>query len=196
MDESSHDPYAQSIEALRRLSRRDSIVRQRFRSIFISDSHLGSSAACAEELAYFLKRIECDALYLVGDVLDMWRLKRRWYWPKSHNDVVRRLLKLSSKGTRIVYVPGNHDDSARQYAGLAFGGIEIALNMVHVTADGKRVLVTHGDQYDLVVQHSRLLSKIGGTTYEMLLALNRLWNRGRAAFGLPQTSLARRSSRG
>lgn len=165
-------------------------MRRRFRTIFVSDAHLGSSAARAEELACFLKHVDCERLYLVGDVIDMWRLRRRWYWPKPHNDVVRRLLKLGSRGTEITYILGNHDDSARQFHGLAFGGVRLALNAVHETADGRRLLVTHGDQYDLVVRHSRLLSRLGGATYELLITVNRWYNRGRAALGLPYVSLS------
>jgi UDP-2,3-diacylglucosamine pyrophosphatase LpxH len=165
-------------------------MRERFRTIFVSDAHLGSSAARAEELAYFLKHVECERIYLVGDVIDMWRLRRRWYWPKAHNDVVRRLLKHGSRGAEITYILGNHDDAGRQFHGLAFGGVRLALNAVHVTADGRRLLVTHGDQYDLVVRHSPLLSRLGGATYEGLIAFNRVYNRARAAFGRPYVSLS------
>jgi UDP-2,3-diacylglucosamine pyrophosphatase LpxH len=165
-------------------------VRCRFRTVFVSDSHLGSSGARADELSCFLKHIDCDRLYLVGDVIDMWRLRRRWRWPKDHNDVVRRLLKLASRGTAITYILGNHDDSGRQFNGLAFGGVQLALNAVHETADGRRLLVTHGDQYDLVVTHSPALAAFGGVTYDLLIHANRAYNRVRSAFGLPYASLS------
>ena len=165
-------------------------MKARFRTLFISDSHLGSNGAQAEQLARFLKHVEADEVYLVGDIIDMWRLKQRWYWPDSHNTVLRRLLKMSHKGTRIIYVPGNHDDASRQFCGLVFGGIQIAMEAVHETADGRRLLVTHGDKFDLVVRHSRLLSVAGAVGYELLLSINKWYNRARRLFGLPYDSLS------
>ncbi|MFZ4751350.1 MAG: UDP-2,3-diacylglucosamine diphosphatase [Phycisphaerales bacterium] len=165
-------------------------MKARYRTLFISDSHLGSNGAQAEQLARFLKHVECEEIYLVGDIIDMWRLKQRWYWPDSHNTVLRRLLKMSHKGTRITYVPGNHDEASRQFCGLVFGGIRIAMDAVHETADGRRLLVTHGDKFDLVVRHSRLLSVAGAVGYEMLLRVNRWYNRARSLVGLPYDSLS------
>ena len=165
-------------------------MKARYRTIFVSDCHLGSSGAQAEQLARLLKHVECDSIYLVGDIIDMWRLKQRWYWPDSHNTVLRRLLKLSHRGTRITYVPGNHDEAARQFCGLVFGGIRIAMDAVHETADGRRLLVTHGDKFDLVVRNSRLLSVAGAVGYEALLKLNRWYNAGRRFLGLPYDSLS------
>jgi UDP-2,3-diacylglucosamine pyrophosphatase LpxH len=164
--------------------------RTRYRTVWISDTHLGSTTVHAEELAYFLKSISCDRLYLVGDIVDMWRLRQRWKWPASHNAVIRRILKLSSRGTQVFYIPGNHDDAARQYAGVEFGGIKIVLNAAHRTADGRMLLVSHGDQYDLVVRHHRLLSMAGAAAYDALLGANRLWNLARGACGLPYHSLS------
>lgn len=164
--------------------------RTRYRTVWLSDAHLGSSTVQADELAEFLKHISCDYLYLVGDVIDMWRLRQRWKWPASHTLVVRRILKLSARGTRVVYIPGNHDDAARQYVGVDFGGIEVALNAAHRTVDGRRLLVSHGDQYDLVVRHHRLLSRAGAWAYDALLGVNRVWNAGRRALGLPYHSLS------
>ena len=165
-------------------------MRTRYRSIFLSDIHLGSSTTRAEDLASFLRHVTCDHLYLVGDVLDMWRLRQRWRWPESHNTVVRRLLKLAARGVRITYVPGNHDDAARPYAGLEFGGIRVELNAAHRTADGRLLLVSHGDQYDLVVRNHRWLGLLGAAGYDLLLGVNRLWNAARARLGLPYHSLA------
>jgi len=165
-------------------------MKARYRTLFISDCHLGSSGAKAEELARFLKQIDCDTIYLVGDVIDMWRLRQRWYWPDTHNSVMRRLLKMSHKGTTIVYVPGNHDEAARPFCGLAFGGMQMAKEAVHVTADGRRLLITHGDQFDLVVRNSRLLALAGTLGYEMLLKINGVYNFGRRLFGLPYDSLS------
>jgi UDP-2,3-diacylglucosamine pyrophosphatase LpxH len=165
-------------------------MKARFRTLFISDCHLGSSGAKADELARFLKQIECDTVYLVGDVIDMWRLRQRWYWPDAHNTVMRRLLKMSHKGTTIVYVPGNHDEAARPFCGLSFGGMQMAKEAVHVTAGGRRLLVTHGDQFDLVVRNSRLLALAGTVGYEVLLKINGVYNFGRRLFGLPYDSLS------
>lgn len=165
-------------------------MRTSFRTIWISDTHLGSSGAQAAELAYLLKHIDCQQLYLVGDIIDMWRLGQRWWWPEPHNTVIRRLLKLAARGTQVLYIPGNHDDAARQFAGLDFGGIRVALSAAHETADGRSLLVCHGDQYDLIVQHNRMLSMIGSRTYDLLLNVNRAWNGMRRIFGLPYHSLS------
>lgn len=165
-------------------------MKARYRTLFISDCHLGSSGAQAEQLARYLKHVECETVYLVGDIIDMWRLKQRWHWPDAHNSVVRRLLKMSHRGTRIVYVPGNHDEAARQFCGLVFGGIDIAQDAVHEMADGRRYLVTHGDKFDLVVRNSRLLSIVGAVGYEALLKLNRVYNGCRQRCGLPYASLS------
>lgn len=165
-------------------------MRTRFRSIFISDLHLGTGSARADDIAFFLKRVTCDRLYLVGDILDMWWLRHRWRWPASHTTVLRRLLKLSSKGVEIIYVPGNHDDAARPYSGMEFGGIRIEMAVKHTCADGRTLLVCHGDHYDLVVRTRPWLGKIGSVGYEALLRANRLWNAGRRTMGLPYHSLA------
>ena len=165
-------------------------MKARYRTLFISDCHLGSGGAKAKELARFLKQVYCDTVYLVGDVIDMWRLRQRWYWPDTHNSVMRRLLKMSHKGTTIVYVPGNHDEAARPFCGLSFGGMQMAMTAVHLTADGRRLLVTHGDQFDLVVRNSRLLALAGTVGYEVLLKINGVYNVGRRLFGLPYDSLS------
>lgn len=165
-------------------------MRTRFRSIFISDVHLGTASARADDLAFLLKRVTCERLYLVGDILDMWWLKHRWRWPASHTTVLRRLLKLASKGVEIIYIPGNHDDAARPYAGKEFGGIRIELAARHACADGRSMLICHGDHYDLVVRTRPWLGMLGSAGYEALLRANRLWNGGRRALGLPYHSLA------
>lgn len=162
----------------------------RFRTVFVSDLHLGFRGTRAEEFAAFLKRVECERLYLVGDIVDMWVLRQRWRWPATHNQVARRLLKLAKRGTRVVYVPGNHDESLRPYAGIELAGIRIASQAVHRLADGRRFLVCHGDEYDLAVQHSRLLSMIGGLGYDYLVALNRAVNSARALVGLRRWSFS------
>lgn len=162
----------------------------RYRTLFLSDLHLGSTGCQARELSAFLKCVRCDTLYLVGDVIDMWRLKSKWYWPGKHNRVISRILKMARKGTRVVYIPGNHDEGARQYAGLKFGGVELMLDAEHITADGRRLYISHGDQFDMVVKHARVLSMLGSASYEMLLRINRVYNTMRRLFGLNYWSLS------
>jgi UDP-2,3-diacylglucosamine pyrophosphatase LpxH len=162
----------------------------RLRTVWISDTHLGTAGCNAELLHDFLHSIKPDTLYLVGDIIDGWKLKRGWYWPPRHNDVIRRILKLAAKGTRVVYVPGNHDEMARDYAGLSFGGVEIAGEVIHTTADGRRLLVLHGDEFDGVVLYHRWLALLGDLGYRALLRLNVWFNRARRQFGLPYWSIS------
>ena len=128
------------------------------RTLFISDVHLGTRGCQADLLLDFLRYYDAETIYLVGDIVDGWRLRRGWYWPQSHNDVVQKLLRKARKGARLVYVPGNHDEFLRDYLGTHFGGIEVRSTDVHVTADGRRLLVIHGDQFDVVVRHARWLA--------------------------------------
>jgi UDP-2,3-diacylglucosamine pyrophosphatase LpxH len=162
----------------------------RYRAIFLSDVHLGTPGCRARALLDFLRRTESDDLYLVGDIVDGWQLRRRWYWPQSHNDVVQKVLRKARKGTRVHFIPGNHDQVARQFVGHAFGGIEIRHDAIHVTADGRRLLVIHGDQFDAVVQCAPWLARLGDVMYTMVLALNRHFNAARARIGLPYWSLS------
>src|SRR3954454_16271637 len=128
-----------------------------YRTIWVSDTHLGTSGCNAELLLDFLKSTECETLYLVGDIVDGWQLRKGWYWPPRHNDVVRCVLKKAKHGTRVVYVPGNHDEAFRGYVGLNLGGIELVHEAVHVTADGRRLLILHGDEFDGVVLYAKWL---------------------------------------
>jgi UDP-2,3-diacylglucosamine pyrophosphatase LpxH len=162
----------------------------KFRTVWISDTHLGTSGCNAELLHDFLHSIKPETLYLVGDIIDGWRLKRGWYWPPRHNDIIRRVLKLANKGTRVVYIPGNHDEALRDYTGLAFGGVEVMQEAIHVTADGKRLLVLHGDEFDGVVLYARWLAFLGDVGYSVLLRLNVWFNAARRQFGLPYWSLS------
>lgn len=163
---------------------------RRYRTLWISDVHLGTPGCQAHYLLDFLKHNESDTLYLVGDVIDGWQLRKGWYWPQAHNDVVQKILRKARKGTRVVYVPGNHDEMARQFAGLSFGEIEVADEIIHVTADGKRLLVTHGDLFDGVMQHARWLAYVGDSLYTMTLVLNRWFNWARSHFGYSYWSLS------
>ncbi|MBP6852361.1 MAG: UDP-2,3-diacylglucosamine diphosphatase [Rhodoferax sp.] len=164
--------------------------QRHYRAVFISDLHLGTPGCQADELLAFLKSHHSEHLYLVGDIVDGWQLRRRWFWPQSHNDVVQKLLKRARKGCRIVFVPGNHDEFARQFTGLHFGGIEVARDAVHVTADGRRLWVVHGDDFDAVIQSAKWLAFVGDNLYEITLRLNRHLNRLRGRLGLPYWSLS------
>jgi UDP-2,3-diacylglucosamine pyrophosphatase LpxH len=155
----------------------------RYRTIFISDTHLGSRGCQAELLLDFLKHNEAETYYLVGDIVDGWRLKSGWYWPQAHNDVVQKLLRKVRKGTHMVYVPGNHDEFARQYLGLTFGGIVVVNRIVHTTADGRRLLVIHGDEFDIVVRNAKWLAFLGDWAYDLALFLNTNFNHCRRLFG-------------
>lgn len=160
------------------------------RTVWISDVHLGTPGCNADLLLDFLKSIQPETLYLVGDIIDGWKLKRGWYWPQRHNDVVRRVLKMAARGTRVIFIPGNHDEFLRPYAGLAFGGVQIALDAIHTTADGRRLLVCHGDEFDGVVLYHRWIAWAGDVGYELLLKLNQHFNRVRLALGLPYWSIS------
>jgi len=165
-------------------------VPRHYRAVFISDLHLGTPGCQADALLAFLRSHHSDHLYLVGDIVDGWQLRRRWFWPQTHNDVVQKLLKRARKGCRIVFVPGNHDEFARQFGGLHFGGIEVARDTVHVTADGRRLWVVHGDDFDAVIQSAKWLAFVGDNLYEFTLRLNRHLNRVRGRLGLPYWSLS------
>ena len=166
------------------------VRRQRLRTVFISDVHLGTPGCQAKALLAFLKAHPSDRLYLVGDIIDGWQLRRRWYWPQSHNDVVQKILRRARKGCRVVFVPGNHDEFVRHFVGHQFGGVEVVDEAVHVTADGRRLWVTHGDLYDGVIQYAKWLAYLGDTAYELALRLNRHLNSLRARLGLPYWSLS------
>lgn len=161
-----------------------------FRSIWISDLHLGTPGCQAVMLLDFLRHTDSLFLYLVGDIVDGWQLQRRWYWHQSHNDVVQKILRKARKGTQVTYIPGNHDESARHFLDLAFGGIQIRQEAIHVTAQGKKLLVIHGDLFDGVVQCARWLAFLGDRLYAFTLRLNRWFNLARARLGLPYWSLA------
>jgi UDP-2,3-diacylglucosamine pyrophosphatase LpxH len=162
----------------------------RFRSIWISDVHLGTRACKAEYLLDFLNHTESDQLYLVGDIIDHWNMRNGWYWPQSHNAVVRKVLGKAQNGTEVVYVPGNHDELFRDYVGFPFGGVSIMSEAIHETADGRRFLILHGDEFDSVVKHNRWLAMIGCGAYDVLLAANRYVNYFRRKFGFPYWSLS------
>ncbi|HEV7437820.1 MAG TPA: UDP-2,3-diacylglucosamine diphosphatase [Pseudorhizobium sp.] len=161
-----------------------------FRTIFISDVHLGSKAAQTDLLLDFLRHNEADTIILVGDIVDGWRLKRSWHWPQGCNDVVQKLLRKARKGCRIIYIPGNHDEFLRDFPGTHFGGIEVAERIVHEAADGKRYLVLHGDEFDVVVRNARLLAYLGDWAYDAAIALNVVLAAVRRRLGMPYWSFS------
>lgn len=160
------------------------------RTVWISDIHLGFRDCKADYLLDFLNHIHCDTLYLVGDIVDLWSLKRRFCWPQKHYQVMLKFYELAAKGVRVVYVPGNHDDPIRHFSGQLFGPIEIAQEHEYVTADGKRLLIMHGDAMDAYINHSWLKRVMGDHGYELLLFINRWSDRIRKLMGRPYFSLA------
>lgn len=161
-----------------------------FRTIFLSDVHLGSKSAKAEFLIDFLRHHDAEKIYLVGDIVDGWRLRRNWHWPQAHNDVVQKLLRKARKGTSIVYIAGNHDEFARDFQGVHFGGIVVADRAIHETADGRRLLVIHGDQFDAVVHNVRWLAYLGDHAYDAAILVNQIVGRFRRLFGMPYWSFS------
>jgi UDP-2,3-diacylglucosamine pyrophosphatase LpxH len=162
----------------------------RYRTIWISDVHLGTRGAQADLLLDFLKQTESKYLYLVGDIIDGWRMRRNWYWHQTHNDVVQKLLRKARKGTRLIYIPGNHDESFRDFAGHRFGHVVVLTEAIHKLADGRRFLVVHGDEFDGVVLYAKWLAVLGDNAYTVALVLNKWFNRIRHALGFPYWSLS------
>ena len=161
-----------------------------FHALFLSDIHLGTRGCRADLLIDFLKYHDAEILYLVGDIVDGWRLKWSWFWPQAHNDVVQKILRKGRKGARVVYVPGNHDEFLRDYVGSHFGMIEVTDSAIHETVDGRRLLVIHGDQFDVVVRHARWLAFLGDWAYTMALGINTGLDAVRRRLGFPYWSLS------
>ena len=161
-----------------------------FRTMFLSDIHLGTRGCQAELLLDFLRYHDAETIFLVGDIVDGWRLRRSWYWPQAHNDVVQKILRKGRKGSRIIYLPGNHDEFLRDYVGSHFGVVEMADTALHETADGKRMLVIHGDQFDVVVRHAKWLAFFGDWAYSTALGINTWFNIIRRKLGFPYWSLS------
>ena len=163
----------------------------RVRTLFLSDIHLGTRGCQAELLLEFLRDYDADTIFLVGDIVDGWALKSTWYWPQSHNDVVQKILRMARKGARVIYIPGNHDEFLRDYYGSHFGGVEVVEDACHVTASGQRLLVIHGDLFDVVIKHARWLALAGDKAYDLAIWLNRHFNTVRRVFGFTYWSLSR-----
>ncbi|MFM9976671.1 MAG: UDP-2,3-diacylglucosamine diphosphatase [Sphingomonadaceae bacterium] len=165
--------------------------RRKYRTIWISDIHLGTRGCNAEMLIDFLDNVDSETMYLVGDIIDGWRLKKKFYWPDAHNDVVWRIMKRAKRGTRVVYIPGNHDEMFRQFTGMSFGGVEIRRKAIHETADGRKLLVLHGDEFDAIMLAHRWLAFVGDAAYVTLMRCNHLVNKVRSWMGKPYWSLSK-----
>jgi UDP-2,3-diacylglucosamine pyrophosphatase LpxH len=164
--------------------------KRKVRSIWISDTHLGTRGCKADYLLAFLKAHQCENLYLVGDIIDGWHMKKNAYWPQAHSNVIRRILTLAKRGTRVVYVTGNHDEFLRKYSDSEFGNISLVNRAEHKTRNGKRLLVLHGDEYDVVVRYHKWIALLGDFSYRMLLILNRWYNQARHRLGYDYWSLS------
>jgi len=163
----------------------------RYRSIWISDIHLGIKESKTEYLLDFLEHTESDYLYLVGDIIDIWKAKRGWYWPEINNRIVRLIMDKAKRGTKVLYVPGNHDELFRDYAGMYFAGIEVSPKVEHRTEDGRRFIVLHGDEFDYVTMSNRWLAVLGSEAYDVLLRVNRWFNWARRKLGMGYWSLSK-----
>lgn len=162
-----------------------------YRSIWISDVHLGTRGSKAKELLEFFSYNDSEYLYLVGDIIDGWRITKKWYWPQDHNDVIQKLLRKARKGTKIIFIPGNHDEGARHFIGFTFGLIKIKNQAFHWTLKKKKLWITHGDLFDTVIQHARWLAYVGDNAYTFLLWINVQFNKIRSLFNLPYWSLSK-----
>jgi UDP-2,3-diacylglucosamine pyrophosphatase LpxH len=160
------------------------------RALFLSDVHLGTKGCQADLLLDFLKHVEADMIYLVGDIIDGWRLKSGWYWPQAHNDVVQKLMRKARKGAKMIYIPGNHDEFLRDYVDHNFGGVEIREETIHETADGRRILILHGDKFDVVVRNVKWLAHLGDWAYDLAIAVNIGVSFVRRRLGLPYWSFS------
>ena len=162
----------------------------RYRTIWISDTHLGSKECRGEYLLNFINSIECEHLYLLGDIIDIWSYKKNKYWPQIHTDIIRSILDKARNGTRVSYIPGNHDELIKDYTGSMFGDVEILDRHIHETADGKKLLLLHGDEFDHLIQYSKLLCKLGDWSYSGLLKINQIVNFARRRMGIPYWSFS------
>jgi UDP-2,3-diacylglucosamine pyrophosphatase LpxH len=168
----------------------DALPKLLVRTVWISDIPLGTPGCQAQALLDFLRDTHCETLYLVGDIIDGWQLRRSWYWPQTHNDVVQKLLRRARKGSKVIFVPGNHDEFARGFCDHHFGGIEVVHDAGHTTADGRRMWITHGDYFDGVIRFAKWLAYLGDNAYELTLRVNRYFNLIRKRMGFPYWSLS------
>lgn len=168
----------------------DPAQRRRYRSIFISDLHLGTRGCRSDFLVSFLRSVDCKQLYLVGDIVDGWRLRKSWYWDDGHDEVIRLILQMARQGTEVTYIPGNHDELFRDWLGLEVAGVKLMREAEHEAADGRRFLVIHGDEFDGVIRYAKVIAHLGDWAYDTALVLNRWFNMARRRFGYPYWSLS------
>lgn len=164
--------------------------RRRYRSIFVSDVHLGTRGCRSDFLVDFLRQVECGRLYLVGDIVDGWRLRKSWYWDADHDEAIRLILRMARHGTEVIYIPGNHDELFRDWLGLEVAGVRLQREAVHEAADGRRFLVIHGDEFDGVIRYAKAIAHLGDRAYDWALTLNRWFDAARRRFGYPYWSLS------
>jgi len=164
--------------------------KTRYRTVFVRDTHLGTRGCKAVELGNFLARIQCDTLYLIGDIIDFWKFRRGWYWPKQHSEVIRHFLRMRMNGTRLIYVPGNHDDLLRNLDGVEFGGLRIDDSVIHECLDGRRLWITHGDQFDPVVRNYPWLGILGTQLLDLLIQFSRWLRKNKLIPKIGKFSLA------
>jgi UDP-2,3-diacylglucosamine pyrophosphatase LpxH len=164
--------------------------KHRYRAIFISDIHLGTRGSNTEMLLDFLRRTDSDYLYLVGDIIDVWRMRKAWFWHQSHNDVVQKILRKARKGTRVLFIPGNHDENFRDFTGHRFGRVAVVYEAIHRTADGRRFLIMHGDHFDGIVKYAKWLAFLGDSAYNLALDINTTFNYVRRKLGFSYWSLS------
>ena len=155
-----------------------------YRTIWISDLHIGSTQCQADALLDFLKHNDSEKLYLVGDIIDFWALSKKMYWPRDHNTIIQKILRKARHGTQIIYVPGNHDENVRDYDDYVFGDIVVKKSDIHTMLTGKRFLIVHGDEYDTIAQHHRWMAKLGSVGYDWLIEINRFLRLCRRIFGV------------
>ena len=165
-------------------------AKRRYRTVFLSDIHLGMRGSRTDFLLDFLRRTECERLYLVGDIVDGWRLRKSWYWDAAHDEVIRLVLQMARRGTEVTYIPGNHDEMFRDWLGMELAGVRLQKDAVHEAADGRRFLVMHGDEFDSVVRYAKTIAHLGDWAYDWALVLNRVFNAARRRLGYPYWSLS------
>ena len=163
---------------------------KKFRSIFISDLHLGTPGCKIDYLVNFIKSHECEYLYLVGDIIDGWQLKKKFFWNQSHNDFIQKVLGKARKGTKVTYVIGNHDEVLRKLDNLEFGNISLVKEAVHTTLKRKKIWVIHGDQFDGVIKYAKWIAIFGDLLYSFLIKINNWFNAIRRTFGLSYWSIS------
>jgi UDP-2,3-diacylglucosamine pyrophosphatase LpxH len=174
------------------VTRATALPKRKFRTLWVSDVHLGTPGCKAAAFADFLKQHDCEQLYLVGDIIDGWALKSEFYWPQEHSNVLRRILTKAKRGTRVTYVTGNHDEFLRKFVDnqLALGNIQVVNEAVHETADGRRLLVTHGDAFDVITRYHRWIALAGDAVYRATMQASELINHGRRLAGMRYWSLS------